>query len=63
MVDITEQWEHDEQRAMEHEIEKLREANKNLFNALMVAIHGAKRVTSIRQRAFGSTGGELLQRN
>ena len=37
MISDTEQWEHDEQRAMEQEIEKLREKNQNLFNALMVA--------------------------
>ncbi len=37
MMSDTEQWEHDEQRAMEQEIEKLREKNQNLFNALMVA--------------------------
>ena len=37
MLSDTEQWEHDEQRAMEQEIEKLREKNQNLFNALMAA--------------------------
>ena len=37
MLSDTEQWEHDEQRAMEQEIEKLREKNQNLFNALMEA--------------------------
>ena len=37
MISDTEQWEHDEQRAMEIEINSLREKNQNLFNALMVA--------------------------
>ncbi len=37
MMSDVEQWEHDEQRAMELEIEKLREKNQNLFNALMAA--------------------------
>ena len=37
MLSDTEQWEHDEQRMMEQEIEKLREKNQNLFNALMAA--------------------------
>ena len=37
MLSDTERWEHDEQRAMEQEIEKLREKNQNLFNALMAA--------------------------
>lgn len=38
MLNDTEQWEHDEQRAMEQEIEKLREKNQNLFNALMESV-------------------------
>lgn len=37
MLSDTEQWEHDEQLAMEQEIEKLLEENQNLFNALMAA--------------------------
>ena len=37
MLSDIEQWEYDEQRAMEQEIEKLREKNQNLFNALMAA--------------------------
>jgi len=43
MLSDTEQWEHDEQRMMEQEIEKLREKNQNLFNALMAANEQAER--------------------
>ena len=57
----TEQWEYDEQKAMEDEIEKLRGKNQNLFNALMEATAKSDELhATIEQQRMGLDNCRLL---